>query len=159
MTTRVATSGRHVNVRRQLSQIKLALAALLGACVVAATLAAVPSPARAEAATNPLDNAPLVLSGTISYAFSYSVTGPCTGCHTSESLSVSMAVAGRALSGDAGDPGPIGTTRTCTVASWQQAPETSVSGHHLPSRPLQLTTASRLRRRRRRAVAGRRCPP
>jgi hypothetical protein len=55
-------------------------------------------PASAETAATTSGRGPVSLSGTISYAFSYSATGNCAGCHTSESLSVSMAVSGQAVS-------------------------------------------------------------
>ena len=90
------------------------VAALLSVSVVAATLAAISIPpfsvsamaipARAETAAATSGSGPVTLSGTISYAFSYSATGTCAGCHTSESLSVTMGVSGQAVNGGHSSP-------------------------------------------------------
>jgi hypothetical protein len=81
---------------------------LLCLFVLAATLAAIANPVEAATISTPITNGPASLSGTISYAFSYSVPGTCPGCRTSESLSVTMAVIGKAISTGAGSPSSYG---------------------------------------------------
>jgi hypothetical protein len=104
--------------------LTLGLPALLFVFVVGTGLAAVANPATASpgatsasnrsasnrsasngsASNGPASNGPAALSGTISYAFSYSVARNCPGCHTSESLKVTMTVAGSAVSAGAESP-------------------------------------------------------
>jgi mono/diheme cytochrome c family protein len=108
MAMRVSLTGHAGNGPRNVAPLRHGVAALLSVSVVVATLAAlaVPAmaisamaiPASAETAATTSGRGPVSLSGTISYAFSYSATGNCAGCHTSESLSVSMAVSGQAVS-------------------------------------------------------------
>lgn len=116
MALRVTVNGNVRQGPRIVRPFWRGVAALLSVCVVAATLAAISipaisasamaNPATAETATTTAASGPVTLSGTISYAFSYSATGPCAGCHTSESLSVTMAVSGQAVIG--GHAGPDG---------------------------------------------------
>ncbi len=79
---------------------------LLCAFVVGSILVTISTGAQAQPVAATPNKGPVALSGTVSYASSYTVTGPCSGCRTSEDLSVTMAVAGAATEGEAANPGP-----------------------------------------------------
>ena len=138
MAPRVSVNGHAGEGPRNVTPLRRGVAALLSVSVVAATLAAiaVPAistsavaiPASAETAATTTGRGPVSLSGTISYGFSYSATGNCAGCHTSESLSVSMAVSGRPSTAVRAVRTPTRTTRTCTGVCSPRAVGASVFG-------------------------------
>ncbi|HTT92968.1 MAG TPA: hypothetical protein VMF65_25665 [Acidimicrobiales bacterium] len=110
MALRRRTTDGPAKPPHPVTALMFALVAVLCLMVVAATLAAVAGPAAAATGAPTIGpptigSPPASLSGTISYAFSYSVPGPCPGCRTSESLSVRMAVVGNAVRAAAGSPG------------------------------------------------------
>ena len=76
--------------------VSLLVTTSTGTIYAAAAAAKVPGPRNDHVATT---NVPAVLSGTISYGFSYTVMGGCAGCQRSESLTVTMTVTGTAVSG------------------------------------------------------------
>ena len=106
MVTGIGTNGGPGRSRRPGAAATLGLAytALLCLFVVAATLASVASPAGAATVTTTIGSGPASLSGTISYVFSYAVPGNCPGCRTSESLRVTIAVVGAAISANPDSP-------------------------------------------------------
>jgi hypothetical protein len=99
-----------VQRRLHVSLVGLLVVVPLCAVVISSVLASISTTNSASAQAPPVapspNVAPVNVSGTISYAFSYAVTGPCSGCHTSEDLSVTIAVAGAAVEGGATNPGP-----------------------------------------------------
>ena len=141
MAPRVRVNGHAGEGPRNVTPLRRGVAALLSVSVVAATLAAIAvpaisisavrlghNPASAETATTTNGRGPVTLSGTISYAFSYSATGNCAGCHTSESLSVSMAVSGQAVNGSQSSPDANSDNPDVYRACWPRAVGASVFG-------------------------------
>ncbi len=102
--------GRPHPARRR-ARLSAAYLVLVAISVLGTLLAAVTNSAAVEAAAATTEiattktNSPAVVSGTISYLSSYSVPGGCAGCRTSESLSVTMTVTGKANIAAANNPG------------------------------------------------------
>ncbi len=105
MATLVGTRTKPGGNCSHLSPIVLAVVVLLCAVVGGSTLVTISTGAQAQPVAATPNKGPVALSGTVSYTSSYTVTGPCSGCRTSEDLSVTMAVAGAATEGEAANPG------------------------------------------------------
>ncbi len=95
---------RHLKRPRHLRLVGLILVVSLSVILLATTLVGTMSSADTQAPSVTATTVPAVLSGTISYGFSYTVTGGCAGCRRSESLSVTMTVTGSAISGSLRNP-------------------------------------------------------
>ncbi len=106
MATWVGTRSKAGGNRSHLPPIGLTVVVLLCAFVVGSILVTISTGAQAQPVAASPNEGPVALSGTVSYASSYTVPGPCPGCRTSEDLSVTMAVAGAAMEGEAANPGP-----------------------------------------------------